>query len=127
MTGLIAVLFRRQELVADLALEFVFDGSDRDRNVLSFPTRRSSDLSYTGNWELITDIKDIPTFAARLQTQTFLFRNEIGRTSDCTPVTHTPRPRSCGFKIAEVEPLGGVPSAFGPPTITSPPQTQQSL
>ena len=70
----------------------------------------------SGNWQLITQIDDIPAWTGRFQTKELFFDNDRAFKHYRWVVTDTQGPSGCCMQIAEVELLGAVP----PADVTSP-------
>ncbi len=107
-------------LVTGMALQSANDAPDRDPKVVTL--EGSNDAEVTGwdggNWDLIVQLDDIPTWGGRFETQTFSFDNKKGYLHYRWTVVDTQGPSGCCMQIAEVGFLGGVYS--GPADVTQP-------
>jgi len=107
-------------LVTGMSLQSANDAPDRDPKVVTLEGSNDAEASgwASGNWELIAQIDDIPTFEARFETKTFSFDNSKGYMHYRWTVVETQGPSGCCFQIAEISLLGGVYS--GPADVTQP-------
>ena len=86
------------------------------------PLKGSNDDEITeydsGNWQLITQIDDIPAWTGRFQTKELFFDNDQGISSTTAGLSWHLRKETTlvAMQIAEVELLGAVP----PADVTSP-------
>ena len=111
-------------LITGMNIESANDGPERDPKTVTL--EGSNDATVTGfsdgNWEAITTI-NVPDFAARFQTQTFLFDNYKPYRHYRWTTTATRTPNGCCMQVAEVELLGtGAPKDVtqpGDPIIAS--------
>ena len=107
-------------LVTGLSMQTANDAPDRDVKFVRLEGSNDSEVTAwdAGNWELITEIEDIPAIEERFATQTFSFENKKGYLHYRWTVVDTQGPSGCCMQIAEVGFLGGVYS--GPSDITQP-------
>ncbi len=95
-------------LITGVTMESANDGPERDAKVVTI--EGSNDDAVTGwdqgTWEQIVKLDSIPAFAARFQTQTFLFDNYKPYRHYRFTVLETQAANTCCFQGAEVELLG---------------------
>jgi len=104
--------------VTGMALQSANDGPDRDPKSITLEGSNDDEITAydTGNWQLITQIDDIPAWTGRFQTKELFFDNDKGFKHYRWVVLDTQGPSTCCLQIAEVELLGAVP----PADVTSP-------
>ena len=98
--------------VTGMALQSANDGPDRDPKSITLEGSNDDEITAydTGNWQLITQIDDIPAWTGRFQTKELSFDNDKGFKHYRWVVLDTQGPSTCCFQIAEVELLETVPS-----------------
>jgi len=112
-------------LISGVTIQSANDGPERDTKVVTI--EGSNDATVTGwavgTWEQVVRLDNIPPFAARFQTQTFLFDNFKPYRHYRFTVLETQTENTCCFQAAEVELLGtGAPQDVtqpGDPIIAS--------
>src|SRR5262249_34134047 len=108
--------------VIGLAMESANDAPDRDPKKVTLEGSNDDTPSYSGNWELIATIDNIPAWTTqfpgndRFQTQTFFFDNFKAYKSYRWTVVNTQGPSTCCFQMAEVQFLGSTL----PPNVAQP-------
>ena len=104
--------------VTGMALQSANDGPDRDPKSITLEGSNDDEITAydTGNWQLITQIDDIPAWTGRFQTKELFFDNDRAFKHYRWVVLDTQGPSTCCLQIAEVELLGSVP----PADVTSP-------
>ena len=104
--------------VTGMALQSANDAPDRDPKSITLEGSNDDEITAydTGNWQLITQIDDIPAWTGRFQTKELFFDNDKGFKHYRWVVLDTQGPSTCCLQIAEVELLGAVP----PADVTSP-------
>ena len=104
--------------VTGMALQSANDAPDRDPKSITLEGSNDDDVTAydSGNWQLITQIDDIPAWTGRFQTKELFFDNDRAFKHYRWVVTDTQGPSGCCMQIAEVELLGAVP----PADVTSP-------
>jgi len=123
-TGFIVTPAIGKTLVTGMTIQSANDAQERDPKTVTL--EGSNDDAITafnaGTWTPITTI-DVPDFATRFQTQTFLFDNFTPYKSYRWTVTKTRTDNTCCMQVAEVELLGtGAPKDItqpGDPVIAS--------
>ena len=104
--------------VTGMALQSANDAPDRDPKSITLEGSNDDEVSAydSGNWQLITQIDDIPAWTGRFQTKELFFDNDRAFKHYRWVVLDTQGPSTCCLQIAEVELLGSVP----PADVTSP-------
>ena len=104
--------------VTGMALQSANDSPDRDPKSITLEGSNDDEITAydSGNWQLITQIDDIPAWTGRFQTKELFFDNDRAFKHYRWVVTDTQGPSGCCMQIAEVELLGAVP----PADVTSP-------
>ena len=104
--------------VTGMALQSANDAPDRDPKSITLEGSNDDDVTAydSGNWQLITQIDDIPAWTGRFQTKELFFENDSAFKHYRWVVLDTQGPSTCCMQIAEVELLGAVP----PADVTSP-------
>ncbi len=107
-------------LVTGLSMQTANDAPDRDVKVVTLEGSNDTEVTAwdSGNWELITELQDIPAIRDRFSTQTFSFENKKGYLHYRWTVFDTQGPSGCCMQISEVEFLGKFYT--GPSYITHP-------
>jgi len=107
-------------LITGLSMQSANDSPDRDPKAVTLEGSNDAEVTAwdAGNWELISQLNDIPAYTDRFQTQTFSFENKKGYLHYRWTVIDTQGPSGCCMQIAEVGFLGGVYS--GPADVTQP-------
>jgi len=95
-------------VVNGVTIQSANDAPDRDPKKVTIEGSNDDAVSgwAGGNWEPITTLDNIPAFAARFQTQAFVFDNLKPYKHYRFTVVTTQGPSTCCFQIAEVELLG---------------------
>ena len=104
--------------VTGMALQSANDAPDRDPKSITLEGSNDDDITEydSGNWQLITQIDDIPAWTGRFQTKELFFDNDRAFKHYRWVVLDTQGSNGCCMQIAEVELLGAVP----PADVTSP-------
>ena len=104
--------------VTGMALQSANDAPDRDPRSITLEGSNDDEVTAydSGNWQMITQIDDIPAWTGRFQTKELFFDNDRAFRHYRWVVTDTQGPSTCCMQIAEVELLGAVP----PADVTSP-------
>ena len=104
--------------VTGIALQSANDGPERDPKSITLEGSNDDEITEydSGNWQLITQIDDIPAWTGRFQTKELFFDNDRAFKHYRWVVALTQGNNTCCMQIAEVELLGAVP----PADVTSP-------
>lgn len=104
-------------VVSGMTIRSANDGPERDPKTVTLEGSNDATISgfNSGAWEAIQTF-DVPIFATRFQTQTFLFDNVKPYRHYRWTVTETATPNNCCMQVAEVELLG----TGGPKDVTQP-------
>ena len=106
--------------VTGISMQSANDAPDRDpKSILLEGSNDDSVTEYdseSNNWQVITQIDDIPAWTGRFQTKELFFDNDKAFKHYRWIVLDTQGPSGCCLQIAEVELLGTVP----PSDVTSP-------
>ncbi|MDA1277721.1 MAG: PA14 domain-containing protein [Verrucomicrobia bacterium] len=97
-------------VVTGIAMQSANDSPNRDPKIVTLEGSNDDAIAdyASGTWTLIQRIDDIPAYAARFQTQTFLFDNfKPYKHYRWTIVETAGAANGCCMQIAEVELLGG--------------------
>jgi hypothetical protein len=118
-TGFVVTPAIGKTLVTGMTIQSANDGPERDPLIVRVEGSNDDTISgfNAGTWAEITTISNIPPFAERFQTQTFLFDNFTPYKHYRWTVFETQSPNDCCMQVAEVELLGtGEPKDVTQPT-----------
>lgn len=95
-------------LITGVTIQSANDGPERDAKVVTIEGSNDAEVTgwTEGTWEQVVKLEDIPAFAARFETQTFLFDNYKSYRHYRFTVLETQTENTCCFQAAEVELLG---------------------
>lgn len=107
-SGLIVTPSVGRTIVNGMTMQSANDAPERDPKVVTLEGSNDDAVSdfASGNWELIIKLDNIPAFASRFQTQTFLFDNYKPYKHYRFTVLQTQTENGCCFQMAELELLG---------------------
>ena len=105
-------------VITGIHMQSANDAPDRDPKSITIEGSNDDEITAydSGNWQLITQIDDVPAWTGRFQSQVFIFDNVWAFKHYRWVTVDTQGPSSCCMQIAEVELLGG----GAPKDVTSP-------
>ena len=91
-------------VITGIHMQSANDAPDRDPKSITIEGSNDDEITAydSGNWELITQIDDVPAWTDRFQSQVFIFENDKAFTSYRWTVLDTQGPSSCCMQVAEV-------------------------